>query len=149
MKVLLQRVQSASVAVADEVVGQIGPGLLLLVCAEHDDDEVTSQRLIDKVTKLRIFSDDQGKMNRSVLDVGGDLLIVSQFTLVADTSKGNRPSYSGAAEPAIAKRLYDCLIEQARATGLVVQSGRFGADMKVSLINDGPVTIPLSMESSQ
>lgn len=147
MKALLQRVQQASVSVADEVIGQIGGGLLVFVCAEHNDTEATAQRLVDKVVKLRVFPDEHGKMNRSALDVRGDLLIVSQFTLAADTSKGNRPSYTGAAHSELARQLYERLIDQAHATGLSVATGRFAADMKVSLVNDGPVTIPISMSS--
>lgn len=145
MKALLQRVTCASVTVDGDVIGRIGHGLLVLVCAERGDDEMTAQRLVHKISKLRIFSDELGKMNRSVLDVEGELLIVSQFTLAADTSKGNRPSYTAAAEPALAQRLYERVIEQARAIGLPTESGQFAADMKVSLINDGPVTISLSV----
>lgn len=145
MKALLQRVKQASVSVTDEVIGQIGVGLLVLVCAEHGDTEATGQRLIDKVVKLRIFPDEHGKMNRSALDIRGELLIVSQFTLVADTTKGNRPSYTAAAHPELAKQLYERLIKQAQATGLPVATGRFAADMQVSLVNDGPVTIPISV----
>lgn len=145
MRALLQRVQSASVTVDDKMIGQIGPGLLVFVCAEHDDNETISARLVDKIIKLRIFADDGGKMNRSVLEVKGELLIVSQFTLAADTSRGNRPSYTAAAAPEIARQLYANLLDQARSTGLGVQAGQFGADMKVSLINDGPVTIPLTV----
>lgn len=145
MKALLQRVQEASVVVDHQLIGQIGCGLLLFVCAEPGDDKKTCQRLIDKVVKLRIFSDEMGKMNRSVADVQGELMIVSQFTLAADTSRGNRPSYAGAASPELAKMLYECLIALATATGLPTAQGQFGADMKVSLVNDGPVTIPLSV----
>lgn len=145
MKALLQRVSEASVTVGGEMIGQIGRGLLVFVCAEQGDDETTGQRLINKIVKLRIFPDDHGKMNRAITDLRGELLIVSQFTLVADTSKGNRPSYTAAAPPGLAKRLYEHFIEQARATGLTTASGQFAADMRVSLVNDGPVTIPLSM----
>ena len=145
MKAVLQRVQQASVVVEGEVIGQIGTGILMLVCAEHGDTPDIGQRLLDKVAKLRIFGDEQGKMNRSLLDVDGELLIVSQFTLAADTAKGNRPSYTAAAEPQLAKQLYDHLIEYAQSQGIKTASGRFGADMKVSLTNDGPVTIPISM----
>lgn len=145
MKAVLQRVKEASVVVDGEVTGQIGVGILMLVCAEPTDTVAIGQRLIEKVIKLRIFTDDQGKMNLSLRDVQGELLIVSQFTLAADTTKGNRPSYTAAAEPMLAKQLYDKLIEQARALGVKTESGRFGADMKVSLINDGPVTIPVSL----
>lgn len=145
MKALLQRVQAASVVADGQIIGEIGPGLLIFVCAEHSDTLLTGQRLIDKIVKLRVFSDDQGKMNRSVLDVQGELLIVSQFTLAADTSKGNRPSYTAAAPGEIARQLYDAFVNQAKATGLTVASGAFGADMQVCLVNDGPVTIPLAV----
>ncbi|MEK8024654.1 D-aminoacyl-tRNA deacylase [Pseudaquabacterium rugosum] len=140
---LLQRVRSARVTVGDETVGEIGPGLLLLVCAEPADTEASGRRLLDKLLKLRIFSDAQGRMNRSVVDVGGGLLIVSQFTLAADVSGGNRPSFSGAAPAALGQRLYDALVAEARARHPQVATGRFGADMQVALVNDGPVTIPL------
>ncbi len=140
---LLQRVRSARVTVGDETVGEIGPGLLLLVCAEPADTEASGRRLLDKLLKLRIFSDAQGRMNRSLVDVGGGLLIVSQFTLAADVSGGNRPSFSGAAPAALGLRLYDALVAEARARHPQVATGRFGADMQVALVNDGPVTIPL------
>ncbi len=142
---LLQRVRSARVTVGDETVGEIGPGLLLLVCAEPADTEASGRRLLDKLLKLRIFSDAQGRMNRSVVDVGGGLLIVSQFTLAADVSGGNRPSFSGAAPAALGLRLYDALVAEARARHPQVATGRFGADMQVALVNDGPVTIPMRM----
>lgn len=145
VKVLLQRVSHAKVEVQSEVVGEIGRGLLILVCAEPADSEAVSQRMIDKIIKLRIFEDDQGKMSRSVLDVGGDLLIVSQFTLAADTARGNRPSYTSAAPSALARALYNTFVTQARLTGLRVATGQFAANMAVSLVNDGPVTIPITM----
>jgi D-aminoacyl-tRNA deacylase len=116
------------------------------VCAERGDTENHADRLLAKLLKLRIFSDDAGKMNRSVQDVGGGLLIVSQFTLAADTSSGNRPGFSGAAAPDEGKRLYDYLVEQARAQHPTVQTGQFAADMQVHLVNDGPVTIPLRIQ---
>ncbi len=125
------------------VVGEIGVGLLVLVCAERGDSEVQADKLLAKLLKLRIFSDEAGKMNRSVQDVGGGLLIVSQFTLAADTSGGNRPSFTQAAAPDEGRRLYDYFVERARAAHPVVQTGQFAADMKVQLVNDGPVTIPL------
>lgn len=145
MKALLQRVQHASVSVDGAVIGEIDTGLLVFVCAEHDDSETTVQRMVDKIVKLRIFSDEQGKMNRSVVDAQGSILIVSQFTLAADTTKGNRPSYTDAANPVLAKRLYECFIDYAKTQVISVASGQFAADMQVSLVNDGPVTIPLSM----
>jgi len=143
MIALLQRVRQAKVDVGGSTIGQVGPGLLVLVCAERGDTEREADALLAKILKLRIFSDDAGKMNRSVQDVGGGLLLVSQFTLAADTSSGNRPGFSQAAAPAEGRRLYDYLVAQARAAHPVVQTGAFGADMQVHLVNDGPVTIPL------
>jgi D-tyrosyl-tRNA(Tyr) deacylase len=145
MIALLQRVSEARVDIAEETVGQIGVGLLVLVCAEPDDTEVVAQKLLAKILKLRVFGDDQGKMNRSVQDVGGGLLIVSQFTLAADTRGGNRPGFTGAAPPALGEALYDRFVALARAQHPQVATGRFGADMRVHLVNDGPVTIPLRM----
>ena len=143
MIALLQRVSQARVDIAGETVGQIGQGLLVLVCAEPDDTEAVGQKLLAKILKLRIFSDEQGKMNRSVQDVGGGLLIVSQFTLAADTRSGNRPGFTGAAPPALGEALYDRFVALAREQHPLVQTGRFGADMQVHLTTDGPVTIPL------
>ena len=143
MIALLQRVRSARVEVGAVVAGAIEHGLLVLVCAEPADTAAQATRLIDKLLKLRIFSDDAGKMNRSVQDVAGGLLIVSQFTLAADTSGGNRPSFTGAAPAALGRALYDETLRLARERHPIVQAGVFGADMQVHLINDGPVTIPL------
>ncbi|HNU12619.1 MAG TPA: D-aminoacyl-tRNA deacylase [Rubrivivax sp.] len=143
---LLQRVRRAHVEVAGEVVGRIGHGLLLLVCAEPADGEAQAAKLVDKVLKLRIFGDDAGKMNRSVQDVGGALLVVSQFTLAADTRGGNRPSFSAAAPPAQGQALFDAVLRLARERHPAVEAGRFGADMQVHLVNDGPVTIPLRVQ---
>jgi len=140
---LLQRVSEARVVVDGGVVGEIGAGLLVLVCAERGDTDALADKLLAKILKLRIFSDEAGKMNRSVQDTGGGLLIVSQFTLAADTTGGNRPSFTQAAPPDEGQRLYDFFVTRARAAHPVVQTGRFAADMKVQLINDGPVTIPL------
>ena len=140
---LLQRVSEARVDIDGQTVGAIGPGLLVLVCAEPDDTEAVGEKLLAKILKLRIFSDEAGKMNRSVQDVGGGLLIVSQFTLAADTKSGKRPGFTGAAPPARGEALYEAFVKAARAQHLLVHTGRFGADMKVHLINDGPVTIPL------
>ena len=140
---LIQRVAEARVTVDGRVTGEIGPGLLLLVCAEPDDTEAQALKLVEKLLKLRIFSDEAGKMNRSVVDVGGGLLIVSQFTLAADLAGGNRPSFSGAAGPELGRRLYEKVVELARARHPQVATGEFGADMKVGLVNDGPVTIPI------
>ncbi len=147
MMALLQRVSEARVDIAGETVGRIGHGLLVLVCAEPDDTEAVGQKLLAKLLKLRIFSDDQGKMNRSVQDVAGGLLIVSQFTLAADTKSGNRPGFTGAAAPALGEALYDRFVALAREQHPVVQTGRFGADMQVHLVNDGPVTIPLQIKA--
>ena len=151
MKALLQRVLEARVVIAGATVGQIGPGLLVLMCAERGDSEAQADKLLAKVLKLRIFSDDLGKMNRSVQDLDGaglhgGLLIVSQFTLAADASGGNRPSFTAAAPPDVGRRLYDYFVAQALATHSIVQTGRFGADMQVYLVNDGPVTIPLTVQ---
>jgi D-tyrosyl-tRNA(Tyr) deacylase len=142
---LIQRVSRAHVEVAGATIGEIGPGLLVLVCAEQGDTEAQADKLLAKILKLRIFSDEAGKMNRSVQDTGGGLLLVSQFTLAADTSSGNRPGFSNAAAPDEGRRLYDYFVEQARALHPVVQTGEFAADMKVHLVNDGPVTIPLTV----
>jgi D-tyrosyl-tRNA(Tyr) deacylase len=140
---LAQRVSEAKVTVDGAVVGQIGQGLLVLVCAEPNDTEQQATKLVDKLLKLRIFSDEAGKMNRSVVDVGGGLLIVSQFTLAADVSGGNRPSFTGAAAPELGRQLYERVLAIARERHPLVRAGVFGADMKVELVNDGPVTIPL------
>jgi D-tyrosyl-tRNA(Tyr) deacylase len=144
---VLQRVSEARVVVDGAVVGDIAHGLLVLVCAEPADTEAVADKLLAKILKLRIFSDAAGKMNKSVVDVAGGLLIVSQFTLAADTTGGNRPSFTAAAPPALGERLYDHLVAQARAAHPVVQTGRFAADMKVFLVNDGPVTIPLRISA--
>ncbi len=143
MLALVQRVACASVRVGERVSGEIGQGLLVFVCAEPADTESQAQRLVDKLLKLRIFADEAGKMNRSVQDTGGGLLIVSQFTLAADTAGGNRPSFTQAAAPDEGRRLYEYVVNRAQAAHPVVQTGRFAADMKVQLVNDGPVTIPL------
>ena len=145
MQVLLQRVSTASVTVGEAIVGKIGRGLLILACAEHGDTDTISEKMLEKILKLRIFSDEAGKMNHSVQDINGSLLIVSQFTLAADTSKGTRPSFGRAAAPEQARRLYDRFVELAGQSGVPVQTGIFAADMKVALVNDGPVTIPLSV----
>jgi D-tyrosyl-tRNA(Tyr) deacylase len=142
---LLQRVTEARVVIGGETVGEIGSGLLLLLCAETEDNEAVTSRMLDKILKLRIFSDAEGRMNRSVQDVGGGLLIVSQFTLAADTRSGNRPGFSAAARPELGRALYDFFVERARALHPIVATGQFGADMKVHLVNDGPVTIPIRL----
>lgn len=145
---VLQRVSSARVEVDGQTVGEIGPGLLVLVCAERGDTEVQGQKLLTKLLKLRIFGDDAGKMNRSVQDIDGQgghggLLIVSQFTLAADAKGGNRPSFTQAAPPDEGRRLYDAFVAAARQSHSTVQTGQFAADMQVHLVNNGPVTIPL------
>lgn len=145
MKAVVQRVSHAQVQVATDVVGRIGPGLLVLLCAEHDDSPAQADRLLNKLLKLRIFSDEAGKMNRSVQDIGGALLIVSQFTLAADVWSGNRPSFTGAAKPEQGRQLYDYFVAAAQRAHGSVQTGIFGADMKVSLLNDGPVTLTLQV----
>lgn len=145
MIAVLQRVRQACVQVEGVRVGEIGHGLLMLLCAEQGDHEGVADRLLAKTLKLRIFADAAGKMNRSLQDVRGGLLVVSQFTLAADVSGGNRPSFTQAAAPEEGRRLYDYFVAQARAAHPVVQTGRFAADMQVSLVNDGPVTIPLRM----
>jgi D-tyrosyl-tRNA(Tyr) deacylase len=143
MLALVQRVARATVTIAGRVHGEIGAGLLVLVCAERGDTPAEGEKLLAKLLKLRIFSDDAGKMNRSVQDTGGGLLVVSQFTLAADTSGGNRPSFTNAAPPDEGRRLYELFVAHARAAHPSVQTGDFGADMQVELVNDGPVTIPL------
>ena len=135
----------ARVDVAGQTVGAIAQGLVVLVCAEAADTEVQASKLVDKLLKLRIFSDDAGKMNRSVQDVGGGLLIVSQFTLAADTSGGNRPSFTAAAPPAQGRALFDAVLHLARERHGDVAAGVFGADMQLHLVNDGPVTIPMTV----
>ena len=144
---LLQRVSEASVRVDGAVIGQINAGLLVLLCAEKGDTEAVADKMLAKILKLRIFSDEAGKMNRSVQDVGGGLLVVSQFTLAADVAGGNRPSFTQAAAPEEGRRLYEHFVAQARAAHPVVQTGQFAADMKVSLVNDGPITIPMRMRA--
>ena len=145
MIALLQRVAQARVEIGGETVGTIGAGLLMLVCAEPEDTPAVASKLVDKVLKLRIFADEQGRMNRNVQDTAGGLLIVSQFTLAADTRGGNRPSFTAAAPPAQGEALYETVLRLARERHPQVGCGRFGADMQVHLVNDGPVTIPLRM----
>ena len=146
MMSVIQRVKHARVEVDGRITGQIEQGLLALVCAERGDTEAEADKLLAKMLKLRIFSDEAGKMNKSVQDVGGGLLIVSQFTLAADTKGGNRPSFTAAAAPDEGRRLYNYFVDKARAAHPVVQTGEFAADMQVHLVNDGPVTIPLRIE---
>ena len=141
MRALVQRVTEASVEVEGAVIGRTGPGLLVLVCAMTGDDEAAADKLAARVAKLRIFRDDQDRMNRSLLDMGGGALVVSQFTLAADTRTGNRPGFSTAEGPARGETLYLRFADALRNLGLTVETGRFGADMQVALVNDGPVTI--------
>jgi D-tyrosyl-tRNA(Tyr) deacylase len=148
MRALVQRVSSAKVRVGEEIVGEIGPGLLTFLGVAHSDTETDLDWLIGKISRLRVFEDSDGKMNLSVLQVGGAHLIVSQFTLYGDTSKGNRPSFVGAANPEKARALYSLAIEKSRKLGLKTESGQFQAEMKVELVNDGPVTFWLESPPS-
>lgn len=147
MIALLQRVSDAKVVVDGATVGAIGAGLMVLVCAERNDTEKDADTLLAKMLGYRVFSDEAGKMNRSVTDVAGGLLLVPQFTLAADTKSGTRPSFTPAAAPADGLRLFNYFVEQARLRHAVVQTGQFGADMKVTLTNDGPVTFWLQTNS--
>ena len=141
MRALVQRVSRASVTVAGRTSGEIGPGLVVLVCAMAGDGDAEADELAAKIAKLRIFRDGQGKMNLSLLDTHRAALVVSQFTLAADTSRGNRPGFSTAAQPDEGRRLYELFADRLRAQGIAVATGEFGADMDVSLVNQGPVTI--------
>lgn len=143
MKTVIQRVSEASVKVDGKTVGQIGAGLLILLGVAQDDTEANADQLADKIASLRIFQDENDKMNLSVRDINGEILVISQFTLLADCKKGNRPSFIAAGKPDKAKALYEYFAERLRVLGFHVETGIFGADMKVSLCNDGPVTILL------
>jgi D-tyrosyl-tRNA(Tyr) deacylase len=143
---LIQRVSEARVSVEGRVTGAIGAGLVALVCAEPGDSEATADRLLERLCNYRVFADDAGKMNRSLVDAGGGLLLVPQFTLAADTRKGLRPSFSSAAPPALGERLFAHLVARARANRSEVGAGVFGAHMQVALVNDGPVTIWLRVD---
>lgn len=143
MKVVIQRVKSSSVSVAGEIVGEINQGLLILLGITHDDTKDQCDWLANKVINMRIFSDSEDKLNLSVKDIAGSILLISQFTLYAEAEKGNRPSFTSAARPEIAKPLYEHFIDKLKANGIQVESGIFGADMQVELINDGPITIIL------
>jgi D-tyrosyl-tRNA(Tyr) deacylase len=147
MRAVVQRVSSASVRVDGATVGACGTGLLVLIGAGHEDTSETATRLAAKIARLRIFPDDAGRFDRSLLDVGGDTLVVSQFTLLADTRKGNRPSFTGAAPPEQAEPLVQAFAEALRAHGLLVETGIFGASMDVALVNDGPVTIVIEAQT--
>ena len=147
MRALVQRVSSASVSVDGITIGAIDEGLLILVCAMNGDSEDAHEKLASKISKLRIFRDAEGRMNRSLIDTGGDALVVSQFTLAADTSRGNRPGFSTAAPPELGEVAYLAFAKSLSSLDIKVQTGKFGADMQVSLVNDGPVTIWLDTES--
>lgn len=146
MKFVIQRVREASVTVDGEVLGKIGDGLLVLVGVADSDDKEIADKMIDKMTKLRIFDDAEGKTNLSISDVNGAFLIISQFTLYADCRKGNRPSFTKAGKPELANELYEYVISEVRKKGFQTEHGAFGADMKVALLNDGPFTIVLDSE---
>lgn len=147
MRIVLQRVKHASVTVDEKVIGSIGEGFLILLGVCNEDTEETVDRMIDKVCRLRIFQDENGKTNRSLADVGGSLLVVSQFTLYADCSQGNRPGFTQAGSPEHANRLYEYALERCRQHVKVVEHGEFGADMKIELLNDGPFTLVLDSET--
>jgi D-aminoacyl-tRNA deacylase len=147
VRALVQRVTSAEVAVAGDVVGRTGPGMLILVCAMQGDTEAEAEKLAAKIAKLRIFHDEAGKMNRALTDTGGGALVVSQFTLAADTRRGNRPGFSTAAPPEQGERLYLHFARALATLGPIVETGVFGAEMAVTLTNDGPVTIWLDTEA--
>lgn len=148
MRACIQRVSRASVTVDGEVTGQIGQGLVVLLGVAHDDGEQQVSWLADKITGLRIFEDDDGKMNRSLAEVGGAMLVVSQFTLYGDSRKGRRPSFIDAAPPELAERLYEAFVERVRGQGVEVATGRFRTHMDVSLVNDGPVTLWIDTAST-
>jgi D-tyrosyl-tRNA(Tyr) deacylase len=143
VRAVVQRVAEARVSVGTEVAGEIGPGLCVLLGIARDDEEATAQRLAEKVARLRVIENEEGKFERSVLDTGGSVLVVSNFTLIADTAKGNRPSFSEAAPPEEAERLYHAFCSALRDLGLTVATGSFGARMRVELDNEGPVTVIL------
>jgi D-tyrosyl-tRNA(Tyr) deacylase len=145
MRAVIQRVSEARVSVRDEISSTIGPGLCILLGVGVNDDEKNAEFLASKIGSLRVFEDEQGKMNRSVRDIHGELLVVSQFTLYGDCRKGNRPSFSGAAPPETAKRLYDHFVQRLRQTELKVATGEFRAHMRIALVNDGPVTLILEV----
>ncbi|OZB19632.1 MAG: D-tyrosyl-tRNA(Tyr) deacylase [Rhodobacterales bacterium 34-62-10] len=145
MRALIQRVTRATVSVDGHKIGQCGPGLMILICAMQGDTETQADQIAAKIAKLRIFKDDEGRMNRSILDIGGSALVVSQFTLAADTARGNRPGFSAAAAPEDGRRLYARFAASLAGLGIPTETGEFGADMAVELVNDGPVTIWLEL----
>ena len=148
MRTLIQRVNKASVQVENKVVGRIDRGLLILVCAMAGYTETDAQKLVSKMTKLRIFADENDKMNRSIIDISGAALVVSQFTLAADTTRGNRPGFSQAANPDDGRKLYEYVVKQIENSGIHVETGEFGANMQISLINDGPATFWIDTNQS-
>lgn len=145
MRALIQRVSQARVRVDGEIVGEIGPGLLALIGVTHDDTEAQAVKLADKIVNLRVFADADDKMNRSVIDTGGSVLAVSQFTLYGDTRKGRRPSYVDAARPEVAEPLFESVVAAVAAAGVPVETGRFRTEMAVELVNDGPVTLTIEL----
>lgn len=147
MRFVIQRVTESSVSVEDEIIGKIGKGFLVLIGVSEEDNEAVADKLVKKMTGLRIFEDENGRTNLSLADVGGALLLVSQFTLYASCRKGNRPSFTGAGSPEKAEALYEYIIAKCRESVPVVETGKFGAEMKVSLVNDGPFTILLDSET--
>lgn len=147
MRAVIQRVSQAKVVVDDDTVGQIGKGFMILLGVHEQDTQTDVDYLVGKISKLRVFEDDQQKMNRSIIDVGGEILSISQFTLFADTKKGNRPSFVQAAKPDTAIPLYEAFNEGLRQVGIPVETGIFGADMKCHLVNDGPVTIIIDSQN--
>lgn len=149
MRIIIQRVSQASVTIDGVISGQINQGFLLLIGIEAEDTQEDADWLVGKVSQMRIFSDENGKMNRSIQEVNGELLVISQFTLFASTKKGNRPSFIKAARPEIAIPLYEYLIQAFRQLGITTQTGKFGADMKVALVNDGPVTISIDSKNKE
>ena len=148
MRAVIQKVAHASVKVDGNIIGEIGKGLLVLLGMQESDDEKVMDNMMDKIIHLRIFEDEEGKMNLSLKDVGGELLIVPNFTLYGDARKGKRPSYSNAAPPAVAEQIYNRFIEKAKATGIKVEQGKFQSHMEVNLLNDGPVTILMDSDKN-
>lgn len=145
MRAIIQRVTHASVTVEEQIVGQIGPGLLVLLAIHQDDEDPLIEKMAGKIARMRIFEDEEGKMSKSVQDIGGSVLVVSQFTLYADTRKGNRPGFTESARPQKAAPMYEAVAEAIASQGIPTQTGQFAADMKVNLLNDGPVTIILDL----
>ena len=141
MRALIQRVTQASVSINNNIISEIKQGLLILICAMSDDNEADAEKMASKITKIRIFNDEEGKLNKSITDINGEALVVSQFTLAADTSRGNRPGFSYAAHPEKGEKLYEYFTQQLQNQKIICKKGVFGGDMKVSLVNDGPITI--------